>query len=138
MIALDTKALVRYLVADHTAQSEAVRKVVETLTEENPIFVCREVLVELVWVLERAYGFSRDEIDRLLLEMHMTDEIVLETADQVLWSAVHYRTGAADFADLMIAAASLRADASLYTFDQRTAARFDGVELIPVREGKGS
>ena len=136
MIALDTAALVRYLVADHAEQSEAVRNVAESLTAENPAYVCREVLVELVRVLERSYGFSRDQIERTLLEMHVTDEIVLEEARDVLWSATHYHTGAADFSDLMIIAACLRTDAPLYTFDPRVAARFDGVEVIPVREGE--
>ena len=137
MIALDTTALVRYLVADHNEQSEAVRKIADSLTAENPAYVCREVLVELVRVLERSYGFSREQIDRTLLEMHVTDEIVLETADEVLWAATHYHAGAADFADLMIIAACLRAGARLYTFDPRVVARFDGVELIPVHKGKG-
>ncbi|MDE0192832.1 MAG: type II toxin-antitoxin system VapC family toxin [Gammaproteobacteria bacterium] len=136
MIAIDTNALVRYLVADHPEQSEAVRNVAQSLTAENPAYVCREVLVELVRVLERSYGFSREQIQRTLLEMHVTDEIVLETAEDVLWSATHYHTGAAGFSDLMIIAACRRADAPLYTFDPRVAARFDGVEVIPVREGK--
>ena len=136
MIALDTNALVRYLVADHTEQSEAVRKIADSLTAEKPAYVCREVLVELVRVLEHSYGFSREQIERTVLEMHVTDEIVLETADEVLWAAMHYRTGAADFADSMIIAACRRAGAPLYTFDPGVAARFDGVESIPVRKGR--
>ena len=136
MIAIDTNALVRYLVADHPEQSEAVRNVAQSLAAENPAYVCREVLVELVRVLERSYGFSRDQIERTLLEMHVTDEIVLEEARDVLWSATHCHTGAAGFSDLMIIAACRRADARLYTFDPRVAARLDGVEVIPVRKGK--
>ena len=65
MIALDTGVLVRYLVGDHAEQSGAARRVAGTLTSEKPGYVCREVLVELVRVLERPYGFfeGRDRGD---------------------------------------------------------------------------
>ena len=58
MIALDTNVLVRYLVADDAGQAEAAQALLAGLTAERPGFVCREVAVELVWVLERAYRFS--------------------------------------------------------------------------------
>lgn len=135
MIALDTAVLVRYLVGDHAEQSKAARRLADALTSEKPGYVCREVLVELVRVLERSYGFSRDEIARTLLDMFVTDEIVLETADDVLGCALLYRQGIADFRDLMVVAASRRAKAHLYTFDQSVVSRLDGVELIPVAKG---
>lgn len=132
MIALDTDVLVRYLVGDHAEQSKAARRLADTLTSDKPAYVCREVLVELVRVLERCYGFSREEISRTLLELHVTDEIVLETADDVALCAVLYRRGIADFRDLIVVAASRRGEAPLYTFDRSTASRLDGVELVPV------
>ena len=42
MIALDTNLLVRYLVADHREQAEAVRALLAGLTADRPGFVCRE------------------------------------------------------------------------------------------------
>ena len=66
MIALDTNVLVRYLVRDDQHQAEAARALLESLTIERPGYVCREVAVELVWVLERAYAFPRDRIATVL------------------------------------------------------------------------
>ena len=130
MISLDTNILVRYLVNDDVDQSAAARGLAGTLTAEEPAFVCREVLVELVWVLDRSYGFSRDEISTALLDMLSSEEIVLETSDDVARAALGYRRGDADFSDLMIAAASRREGAlPLYTFDQR-ASRIDGVRFL--------
>ena len=132
MTSLDTNILVRYLVDDDVDQSAAVRALAGTLTAEKPAFVCREVIVELVWVLERSYGFSRDAISTALLDMLSSEGIVLETSDDVARAALGYRRGDADFSDLMIAAASRREGAlPLYTFDQR-ASRLDGVQLLDV------
>ena len=106
------------------------------MTSEKPGYVCREVLVELVGVLERSYGFSRDEIAQVLLDLLVTDELVLETAEDVLGCALLYRQGIGDFPDLMVVAASRRAEAPLYTFDQSIVTRLDGAELVPVAETK--
>ena len=83
MIALDTNVLVRYLVRDDTRQAEAARTLLESLTAERPGYVCREVAVELVWVLERAYGLARDQIATILEELVATEGWWLEDADDV-------------------------------------------------------
>ncbi len=130
MIALDTNVLVRYLVADDAKQAEAARVLLAGLTAEQCGFVCREVTVELVWVLERAYRFSRDRIATVLEELVATEELELEAVDDVARAAPSYRRGGADFSDLMIAAAARRAGAHpLYTFDRR-AAELEGAELV--------
>ena len=132
MIALDTNVLVRYLVADDAAQTEAARGLMAGLTAERPGFICREVTVELVWVLERSYRFSRERIAEALEELIVSVELEIEAADDVARAAFHYRRGGAGFSDLMIASAANRSGASpLYTFDRR-AAQLEGVELVHV------
>ncbi len=92
--------------------------------------VCREVVVELVWVLERAYGVSRDRIAATLQELVATLNLVIEAADDVARAAFRYRAGGPDFSDLMILAAAERSGARpLYTFE-RKAARMEGAELL--------
>jgi predicted nucleic-acid-binding protein len=54
VIALDTNVLVRFLVQDDPSQAHLAGEIIDQLTEEAPGFVSREVLIELVWVLERA------------------------------------------------------------------------------------
>ncbi len=54
MIAVDTNVLVRYLVEDDPEQAQAARTLLYSLSSELPGFVCREVIVELVWVPEQA------------------------------------------------------------------------------------
>ena len=92
----------------------------ESLTAERPGYVCREVAVELVWVLERAYGFPRDRIATLLEELVATEDLVIEAAEDVARAAFDYRAARAGFSDLMILAAAERSGAlPLYTFDQK-------------------
>ncbi len=130
MISLDTNVLVRYLVRDDRHQAEAARALLESLTPERPGYVCREVTVELVWVLERAYGFPRDRIGSVLEELVATEGLAIEAAGDVARAAIRYRAGGAGFSDLMILAAAERSGARpMYTFD-RKAARIDGVELL--------
>ena len=135
MIALDTNILIRYLVADDAAQTKAASELLSGLSPENPGFVCREVAVELVWVLERSYRYSREQISAVLEELIASEELEIETSDDVARAAFHYRQGGAGFSDLMIAtAASRRGAYPLYTFDRR-AAQMEGVELLEVHPG---
>ena len=130
MITLDTNVLVRYLVHDDMQQAEAARALLESLTADNPGYVCREVTVELVWVLERTYDLSRDQIATILEELVTTGGLVIESAEDVARAAFRYRSGGTGFSDLMILAAANRSNAlPLYTFDQK-AARLEGVSLL--------
>ena len=130
MIALDTNVLVRYLVCDDMEQANTARALLESLTPASPGYVCREVTIELVWVLERAYVFSRDRIATILEELVATEGLEIEEANDVARTAFRFRAGGPGFADLMIAAAAERSGAHpLFTFDQK-AARLEGVSLL--------
>ncbi len=130
MIAIDTNVLVRFLTQDDPGQARAATDFMNGLSESDPGFIAREVMVELVWVLERAYRFGRTEVATALEGLLSASEIAVEAADDVGRALFRYREGRFGFADLMIAAAARRADAMpLVTFD-RKAARIPGVELL--------
>ena len=130
MIAIDTNILVRHLVNDDLAQARAARELIESLTPERPGFICREVAIEVVWVLERSYKFPRTRIVAALEQLAASNNIVIESSEEVVTAAAAYEERRADFADLMILASSERANARpLYTFDRRFA-RLGGVNLL--------
>ncbi len=130
MIAIDTNVLVRFLTQDDAVQAKAASNFMAGLNVSNPGFICREVMVELVWVLERAYGCSRNEVASTLEGLLSASELEIEAADDVGTATFQYRDGGFGFADLMIAAAARRANADhLVTFD-RKAAKIHGVELL--------
>ena len=130
MIALDTNVLIRYLTRDNPEQAEAARALLQGLTTNGPGFICREVVIEVVWVLERSYRFRRERIANIVVELMATDTLVIEDDNDVAQAAAAYREGSADFSDMMILAAANRVGAQpLYTFDRRFG-RLDGTELV--------
>lgn len=130
MIAVDTNVLVRYLTADDAGQLARVRALFSTLSVESPAFICRETLVELVWVLGYSYRYDRAEIYAALDGLLSAVELEIEDADLLGAALDPYLHTGADFADLMIRAAANKHGAlPLMTFDSK-AARLAGVELL--------
>jgi len=79
MIGLDTNILVRYLAQDDPVQSPKAREILERrLTEKDPGFVSVVAMVETVWVLDRAYGLSSQEISAAVERMLQTDVLIVE------------------------------------------------------------
>ena len=130
MIALDTNVLVRFLTQDDDAQFQVAAGLIEGCTRDVPGYVCREVMIELVWVLERAYKYSREEIAEVLLSIVTASQLAVENAQDIASVVNLYRKEGYDFADLMIRQAAQRTEKRvLKTFDQKLT-RLDGLELL--------
>ena len=130
MIALDTNVLVRFLAQDDDAQFEVAAGLIEGCTSDAPGYVCREVMIELVWVLEWAYKYSREEIAEALLSIVTASQLSVENAQDIASIVNLYRDEGYDFADLMIRQSAQRSENRiLKTFDQKLA-KLDGVELL--------
>ena len=78
MEALDANVILRYLVGDNPEQETAVRTLMDALTPDNPGFICREVVIEAAWVLERSYHFPRNRDAEALMGLASSDSIVVE------------------------------------------------------------
>lgn len=132
MIALDTNVLVRFLVQDDPRQGRVAADLIASLSESHPGYICREVLVELVWVFERAYKMKRTQIAPVIEGILASREFVVETPERVGLALSRYAAGGAGFADRMIWLAGEEAGAGhLVTFD-RELATTEGVQLLQV------
>jgi predicted nucleic-acid-binding protein len=130
LIGLDTNVLVRFLTQDDPLQGRLAGEVMASLTTAEPAFVSREVLVEVVWVLERAYRFGRQDIARALTTLLEAEDLQIEAADRVGAALARYSKGGAGFADQMIRQACLAAGCfELVTFDKDMATE-SGVRLL--------
>jgi len=130
MIGLDTNVLVRYLTQDDPIQSAKAAAVFErSLSAKNPGFVSIVAMVEMVWVLDRAYGLDAQKIAAVIERMLQASELVVENEQEVFTAMRALKKGHGSFADAMIAELGAKAGCSrTLTFDQR-ALRLRGFEM---------
>lgn len=120
MIGVDTNVLVRFLVEDDPEQAQRVRtRLQEILESGGSFFVADIVLCELVWVLQRSYRVSRQEIAERLRQLVRSREVVVSSLDQVLTALDGFAGGAGDLADfLILEACRSNGCETVVTFDQ--------------------
>ena len=131
MIGLDTNVLVRYIVQDDPEQAAAAARLIEgRCTARSPGYVSVPVLVELVWVLTTAYRHGKAAVVSVIRQVLRTAEFTVEDRDTVLAGLREFESGAADFADCLIAYRNhARGCTCTYTFDRR-AARGNHFDLV--------
>ena len=129
MFGLDTNLLVRYLAQDDPVQSPKATQIIEKrLTARDPGFVSIVAMVETVWVLDRAYGLTTQEISAAVERMLQTDVLVVENEQEVFTAMTALKEGRGSFSDAIIAAPGSKAGCSYtLTFDQG-ALRISGFE----------
>src|ERR1035438_9812559 len=105
MIGLDTNVVVRYLTQDDPVQARKATEILERrLTPERPGFLCVVTMVETVWVLDRAYGLTAQEIAAALERMLQTDVLLIENEQEVFTAMIALKERRGTFADAFIAA----------------------------------
>lgn len=133
MIALDTNVIVRFLTQDDPQQYAQAASLMAGLGIDRPGFLCREVMVELVWVLERAYHLPRHDIAAAIDGLLAAKELQIEAADRVGLAAERYRQGGAGFSDQMIAlAAADNGCEAIVSFDHKAVAGA-GMSPLPAK-----
>jgi predicted nucleic-acid-binding protein len=123
MIGLDTNVLVRFITADDKRQAAQAARLIESrCTPENPGFIDRVALCELVWVLSGGHGYAREEIATVIAELLASRDLRIEDSDSVRAALGSYRRGRIEFADALIAQVNLaRGCEATATFDRRAA-----------------
>jgi predicted nucleic-acid-binding protein len=131
MIGIDTNILLRFVLADDTAQLHHVRTFLNDRSADDPAFISLMVLAETYWVLRRRYKIANEAIVqtfRLLLdsqELFFEDESFLERL------LVEDHAVTADLSDHFIARIALNAGCrSTVTFDIKAAKAVPGMELL--------
>ena len=127
MIGLDTNILVRLFVDDDPVQVRQAREFVnERCGPDNPAFVDRVALCEMVWVLSAGYGYGRAEVAGVVRKLLVSIDTVLEDGDAVQAALKAFQTRGVDFADALIGEVNrARGCEATATFD-RKAATLDG------------
>ena len=124
MIGIDTNLLVRYLTQDDPAQSKKASAVIEkALAGESGVFINHVVLCEVVWVLDRAYGFPRATLGNVLEKILQGKQFEIEDKPTA-WQALNdFKSSRADYADCLIGTKNRKAGCTTtLTLDRATSA----------------
>ena len=103
MIAIDTNILVRYITQDDLQQAEATENLLAIYNNKpQSIFINNIVLCEFVWVLEKGYKYTQQQISSTIRIILSTEEFAFEYHN-VLWLALEeYELKNTDFSDSLI------------------------------------
>jgi predicted nucleic-acid-binding protein len=87
MKGIDTNVLVRYILQDDAKQSHQATSFIEKeCSVETPGFITGIILCELVWVLEKAYGYEAKNIALVLKYILETRQFHIHQSD-IIWQA---------------------------------------------------
>ncbi len=121
MLALDTNILVRFLVHDDERQARLVlSRLKKAEREKEQLLVPLIVVLEMIWVLDGAYGFRRLEILSGIEALTQMPVFIFE-ADAVLEKLIEQgRETNLDLSDLLIAlSAKIQGSKTMLTFDKK-------------------
>lgn len=126
MIAIDTNVLVRVITKDDIVQA---RKAAQLLRGPGSFWVTRTVLLELGWVLESRYRYSRKDVSRALYLVVSVDSIVVEDEAHTKRALALHREGM-DLGDAFIVSFA-PPESTLVTFDRALASFEPSLEGLP-------
>jgi len=130
MIGLDTNLLVRIFAKDNPLQEAMVLELLEQLPEGERAVVNIVVIVELLWVLKRAYRFEQEALVRVLRSMAENKRLFLPNKEILLEAAHQVRENGGELPDMIIALLNREHGASVtYTFDLE-ASKLDDFQLL--------
>jgi predicted nucleic-acid-binding protein len=128
MIAVDTNVLVRLLINDPDSQVQ-VSLAKALLKRAKQVYVPLIVQIEIVWVMETAYGFNKLSVITLLKHLQQSPLFVLQDENQFDVALTTFEDHPADFSDYLILSDCLENNHELYTFDKKFA-RLQSVKLL--------
>lgn len=120
MIALDSNVLIRLLVDDDPIQANHARRLLETTRDRGEqCFISDPVLCEVEWVLDSAYGASRQDVATAIQYILTSALFLVEVPDSLQRALDHFCDGKGDFSDHLIGErAQKRGARTTYTFDR--------------------
>lgn len=128
---LDTNALLRLLLNDVAQQHEAAKKLLRKASSQ--LAVADIAVIELVFVLERYYGFSRQQVSEAVTGLILLKEI---SCNRMLFEKVlplYLSHSALSFEDCCLSTyAAINEAEPLWTFDKKLASQAASAKLIAV------
>lgn len=127
MPAVDTNVLVRFLTADHPAQSKRA----SAIFAAGDVFITKSVLLESEWVLRSVYRRRGAELASVFQALADAREVIMEDEPAVRRALAWFASGL-DFADALHLA-SRRQGGDFVTFDRKLVSAGRRLRITAVR-----
>lgn len=128
---VDTNVLLRYLTKDNDVSCKACEKLLEKASrKEIVLYVLPVAVMEMVWVLEKHYLFSKKKIRELIEAIINTPELRVEMQDVFMKALKVYEEKNIKFADALMGRWGIdKGLATVYTYDVKDFKRIEGLEV---------
>ena len=131
MIGVDTNVLLRLVIDDDPEQNRQAKHFFAARSADDPAFVSILALSEFIWVLQKRYGYAKEQLPDLLDALLASPDLTVERAGLVRDAAELFRQPHIGFADALIAGLAMDAGCtSVVTFDKAAAKRIAGMESL--------
>jgi len=111
----DANIVLRYLLKDDKNQFAQSRLILE----KNDIFIPFEITAEIVYVLEKVYNISREEISVTLSKLFNYNNLSFINKKLVLKALEFYSNYNLDYADSLLCAYKAIEHHEIFTFDKK-------------------
>ena len=111
----DANIILRYLLKDEKNQFAQSRLILE----KNDIFIPFEITAEIVYVLEKVYNISREEISNTLSKLFNYNNLSFINKKLVLKALEFYSNYNLDYADSLLCAYKAIEHQEIFTFDKK-------------------
>lgn len=102
MIGIDTNVLIRILVKDDENQAQLAFDYITKSCINSSIIINSIVFCEVVWVLESAYNYTKEEIINCLLHILKTKQFLIPDKEIIRLALTLYQETKIDFSDALI------------------------------------
>ena len=115
MALVDANIVLRYVLNDHPQLSQQAADILE----RQMVIVPMEVVCEVVFVLQKVYRVSRDEIRKKLCDLLDESLLSVEKPDVLRQALQAYATSSLDMVDTLLLAYAVVEQRQVLTFDEQ-------------------
>lgn len=112
---VDANIILRYLLKDEKSQFSKAKFILEN----NELFIPFEITAEVVYVLEKVYNISREEISSSLSKLFFYNNLSFINKKLVLKALEFYSYYKLDYADSLLCAYKAIEHYEIFTFDKK-------------------
>ena len=129
---IDTSAILRLLVQDDDLKAQAVENLIRTAPEQGIVLhVVPVTMLEIVWVLEKVYNYSKKAIRELAEAIINTPQLKVELAEVFLNALKVYEERNVKFADAVMGYWGLdKGITTVFTYDETNFKRIEGLTVL--------